>query len=40
MVDAIEIGYHVMVMGDLNRWVGNKLRLGVTEAFDVDRENE
>lgn len=36
MVDAIGNMYHLMVIGDLNGWIGNRMKAGGIGAFGVD----
>ena len=39
-MDRVGNGYRVCVLGDLNRWIGDMVRAGVTVAFEVPGENE
>ena len=33
-------GYRLCILGDLNRWVGDRTRAGITGAFGVSGEND
>ena len=37
-MDRIVNGYRLCVLGDLNGWVGNRLRLSATDVFRVPGE--
>ena len=39
-VDRVGNGYRLCVMGDLNGWIRDRVRGGITGAFGVPRENE
>ena len=39
-MDRVGNGYRLCVMGDLNGWVGDRVRAGITGAFGVPGENE
>ena len=33
-------GYRLCILGDLNRWIGNRTRAGLTGAYGVPGEND
>ena len=35
IVDRVRIGYRLVVLGDLNGWVGNRVRVGITGVFRI-----
>ena len=39
-VDRVGNGYRLCVLGDLNRWIGDRVRASITSAFGVPGENE
>lgn len=40
MVDKIGNGYRLMIMRDLNGWIGNIMWVGVTGALGIDGKNK
>ena len=40
IVDRVGNGYRLCILGDLNRWIGDKARAGITGAFGVPGEND
>ena len=38
-MDRIGNGYRLCILGDLNGWIGDRARTGITGAFRVPREN-
>ena len=40
VVDRIGNGHRLGVLGDLNGWVGHRLRLGINGGFGIPREND
>ena len=40
IVDRVGNGYRLCILGDLNGWIGNTVRAGITSAFGVPREND
>ena len=39
-VDRVDNGYRVCMLGNLNKWVGNRVKVGTTGAFGVPGEND
>ena len=39
-LDSIGSGYRLCILGDLNGWIGNRTRAGITSAFEVPGEND
>ena len=39
-MDRVGNGYRLCILGDLNRWIGDKVRAGITGAFGVSGEND
>ena len=39
-VDRVDNGYRLCILGDLNRWIGDRERIGITGAFGVPGEKE
>ena len=39
-VDRVGNGYRLFVLGDINGWIRDRVRAGITDAFGVPRENE
>ena len=39
-MSRVDNGYRLCVMGDLNGWVVDRVRVGITSAFRVSREND
>ena len=39
-LDSVGNGYKLYIMGDLNEWIGDRTRAGITGAFGVPGENE
>ena len=33
-------GYRLYILGDLNGWIGDKMRTGITCAFEVPGQND
>ena len=40
ILDSVGNGYRLCILGDLNRWVGDRTRAGITGAFRVTGEND
>ena len=40
VVDSAGNGYKLYVLGDLKGWVGDRLRMGITDGFGVPGEND
>ena len=40
VLDRIGNGYKLCVLGDLNGWIGYRLRVGITSAFGVSGDND
>ena len=38
LLDRVENGYRLCILGDLNRWIGDRMRSGITGAFGVPGE--
>ena len=39
-LDSIGNGYRLCILGDLNRWIGDRMRDGIIGAFGVPGEND
>ena len=39
ILDRVGNGYRSDFLGDLNRWIKNRIRVGITDAFGVPGEN-
>ena len=39
-LDNVGNGYRWCILGDLNGWIGNRTRAGITGAFGVPEEND
>ena len=39
-VDRVGNGYRLCVLGDLNGWVGDRVRVGITGGFQGSGEND
>ena len=39
-LDSIGNSYRLFILGDLNRWMGDRTRAGIIVAFGVPREND
>ena len=39
-LDSVGNGYRLCILGDLNGWIGDRTRAGITGAFGVPREND
>ena len=39
-LDNVRNGYRLCILGDLNRWIGDRRRAGITGAFGVPGEND
>ena len=39
-LDSIGNGYRLYILGDLNRWIGDRTRASITGAFEVPGEND
>ena len=39
-LDRVGSGYRLCILGDLNGWVGDRVRPGITGAFGVQGEND
>ena len=39
-LDNVGNGYRLCILGDLNRWIGNRMKAGITGAFGVPGEND
>ena len=40
ILDRVEKGYRLCILGDLNGWMGDRTRAGITGAYGVKREND
>ena len=40
IMDKVGNGYRLCVLGDLNVWIGDRVRAGITGAFGVPGENK
>ena len=40
ILDSVENGYRSCILGDLNGWIGDRTRAGITSAFGVPGEND
>ena len=40
VMDRVDNGFRLCALGDLNGWVGDKVRVGITAAFRVPGEND
>ena len=38
-LDSVGNGYRLCILGDLNKWIGNKTRTGITNDFGVPGDN-
>ena len=38
-LDSVGNGYRLYILGDLNGWIGDGTRAGITDAFRVPGEN-
>ena len=39
-LDSVVNDYRLCILGDLNGWIGDKTRVGITGAFEVPEEND
>ena len=39
-MDRVVNGYGLCVLGDLNRWIGDKVRAGITSSFGAPGEQD
>ena len=39
-MDRVGNGYRLCLLGDLNRWIGDRVRVGITSAFGILGKNE
>ena len=39
-MDSVGKGYRLCILGDLNGWIGDRTRAGITSFFGVPREND
>ena len=39
-LDSVGNGYRLYTLGDLNGWIGDRTRAGITSAFGVPGEND
>ena len=39
-LDSVENGYRMFILGDLNGWIRDRTRAGITGAFEVPGEND
>ena len=39
-LDSVGNGYRLCILGDLNGWIGNRTRAGITNAFGVPGKND
>ena len=39
-MDSIENGYRLCILGDINGWIRDRTRAGITTAFGVPAEND
>ena len=40
ILDRVGYKYKLCILGDLNGWIGDRLRAGITGAFGVSGEND
>ena len=40
VVDTVRNGHKLCVLGDLNGWIGDRVKIGITGAFGVPGEND
>ena len=40
ILDRVGNGYRLCILGNLNRWIGDETRVGITDAFGVPEEND
>ena len=40
ILDRVENGYRLCILGDLKGWIGDRTRTGITGTFGVSEENE
>ena len=40
ILEIIGNGYSLCILGDLNRWIGDTMKAGITGAFGVPGEND
>ena len=40
ILDGIGDGYRLCILGDLNGWIGDRARAGITSTFGVLGEND
>ena len=40
VVDRVGYGYRLCMLGDLNGWIGDRVRISITGAFGVSGENK
>ena len=40
ILERVGNGYTLCILGDLNEWIGNKIRVSITGAFGFPREND
>ena len=40
ILDIVVNGYKLFILGDLNGWIGDRTRAGITDAFGVPEESE
>ena len=40
LLDGKGNGYRLCILGDLNGWIGDKIRTGIAGAFAVPEEND
>ena len=40
VLDRVGNGYRLCILGDLNGWIGDKMRADITGAFGVPGEND
>ena len=39
-LDSVGNGYRLYILGDLNGWIGDRTRAGITGAFKIPEEND
>ena len=39
-LDSVGNGYKLCILGNLNGWIGDRTRAGITGAFEVPRDND
>ena len=39
-LDSVDNGFRLCILGDLNGWIGDRTRAGITGTFGVPREND